>query len=292
MAFIKHIAPLKYITTVICVAAISLSACGKKDYQVEETSKKVVPDFNKTYTFDSKASWVQEFNSNGKPDASQWGYDVGGGGWGNNELEYYTNGSNVTMSGGNLVITARKQSMGGMKYTSARLFSKGNGNFLYGRFVVAAKVPAGLGTWPAIWFLPTDKLYGDWPNSGEIDLMEHVGYDPINFYFTVHTSVYNHTLGTQKGSNMSFTNATTEYHVFRLDWTPTSITGYIDDQQIYTFINDGKNDSKSWPFDQKFHLMLNLAIGGDWGGAQGVDDTAFPQSMLIDYIRYYPVNNL
>lgn len=272
-------------------ACLSLLACaGKKsDPAVTPPVIPIVPD--KVYTFEANPSWSEEFNSGTAPDTSRWGMETGGSGWGNHELEYYTPGDNVEIKDGNLVLTARKQSWGGMNYTSARLYSRGTGNFLYGRFEIRAKIPPGRGTWPAIWMLPTDNTYGGWPKSGEMDIMEHVGYDPNNIYITMHTDAYNHTKNTQKGATINLPSCTTDFHIYRIDWTPNAVTGFIDGNQVFVFNNE-ETGSAAWPFDQRFHMMLNVAVGGDWGGAQGVDDSVFPAGMLIDYIRVYKVTNL
>jgi beta-glucanase (GH16 family) len=164
--------------------------------------------------------------------------------------------------------------------------TKGKGDFLYGRFEIKAKLPAGKGTWPAIWMLPTDWAYGDWPKSGEIDIMEHVGYDPDVIHITTHTEAYYFKIGTQKTAVKKIANATTDYHLYRVDWTPYAISGYIDNQLIFKFVNEGKGYTV-WPFDKKFHLLLNIAVGGDWGGAQGMDDSIYPVTMDVDYVRVY-----
>jgi beta-glucanase (GH16 family) len=164
--------------------------------------------------------------------------------------------------------------------------TKGKGDFLYGRFEIKAKLPAGKGTWPAIWMLPTDWAYGDWPKSGEIDIMEHVGYDPDVIHITTHTEAYYFKIGTQKTATKKIANATTDYHLYRVDWTPYAISGYIDNQLIFKFVNEGKGYTV-WPFDKKFHLLLNIAVGGDWGGAQGMDDSIYPVTMDVDYVRVY-----
>ncbi|MDX5437507.1 MAG: glycoside hydrolase family 16 protein, partial [Pontibacter sp.] len=215
------------------------------------------------------------------------GYDIGGSGWGNNELQYYTeNTSNASVGNGVLTITARNEQKEGRSFTSARLVTKGKGDFLYGRFEIKAKLPTGRGTWPAIWMLPTDWAYGDWPKSGEIDIMEHVGYDQNKVHITVHTDAYNHGKGTQRGNSKIIETASTAFHLYRVDWTPYSIKGYIDDQKVFEFINEG-NGYSTWPFDKRFHLLLNIAIGGNWGGAQGVDPSVLPQTMEVDYVRVY-----
>ncbi len=242
------------------------------------------------YAFSNTPSWSDEFNYEGLPDPSKWSYDVGSphNGWGNNELQYYTEArkENVHVSGGTLKITARKEKMEGLDYTSARLVSKGKGDFLYGRFEVRAKAASGRGTWPAVWMLPTDWTYGDWPNSGEIDILEHVGYDPDVVHISVHTKDYHHSIGTQKTATKKIENVTTEFQLYRIDWTPDYINGYVNDARIFSFSNE-KRDFKAWPFDKKFHWLINLAIGGDWGGQQGIDDQAFPAQFEVDYVRVY-----
>ena len=243
------------------------------------------------WTFETTPVWADEFDYTGLPDKTKWGYDIGGSGWGNNELEYYTDSiSNASVAAGILTITAKKEPKEGRNYTSARLVTKGKGDFLYGRIEVKAKLPAGKGTWPAIWMLPTDWAYGGWPKSGEIDIMEHVGYDPNVVHITAHTEAYYFKINTQKTATNKIDNATTAFHVYRMDWTPYALRGYIDDQLIFQFANEGKGYTV-WPFDKKFHLLLNVAVGGDWGGAQGLDETAFPAAMQVDYVRVYKMIN-
>ncbi|WP_218824303.1 glycoside hydrolase family 16 protein [Pontibacter ummariensis] len=242
---------------------------------------------DKGWTFESTPVWADEFDYTGQPDQTKWGYDLGGTGWGNNELQNYTNlPENARVAEGKLIITARKEKSGNREYSSARLVTKDKGDFLYGRFEVKAKLPTGRGTWPAIWMLPTDWAYGTWPKSGEIDIMEHVGYDQDKVHVTVHTEAYNHGIGTQRGRSKVVPNASTEFHVYRVDWSPYAVRGYIDDQQVFDFTNEGKGYAV-WPFDKRFHLLLNIAVGGNWGGAQGVDPDIFPQSMEVDYVRVY-----
>ncbi len=239
------------------------------------------------WAFETSPVWADEFDYNGLPDNAKWGYDIGGGGWGNNELQYYTNSiDNASVANGKLTITAKKEVKENRNYTSARLVTRGKGDFLYGRFEIKAKLPAGKGTWPAIWMLPTDWAYGDWPKSGEIDIMEHVGYDQDVVHISAHTEAYYFKINTQKTSTRKIQNASTEYHVYRMDWTPYALRGYIDDQLTFEFINEGKG-SAVWPFDKKFHLLLNIAVGGDWGGAQGMDESIYPVAMDVDYVRVY-----
>ncbi|GAB1418088.1 hypothetical protein MASR2M12_08530 [Bacteroidales bacterium] len=239
------------------------------------------------WEFESEPSWADEFDYQGVPEPLKWSYDLGGHGWGNNELQYYTNrAENAFVDKGVLSITARKENFEQKQYTSTRLVSKNKGDILYGRVEVRAKIPAGRGTWPAIWMLPTDWEYGGWPSSGEIDIMEHVGFDPNRIHITTHSEAYYWRIGTQRSATKIIENATTEFHLYRIDWTPYAIRGFIDNIQIFTSLNDGAG-YKAWPFDKRFHLLLNLAIGGDWGGQQGVDDSIFPVSMEVDYVRFY-----
>ena len=241
---------------------------------------------DKQWKFESKPVWADEFNYKGKPDPSKWGYDVGGSGWGNNELEYYTDKGNATVGNGVLTIEARKEAKGDKQYTSARMVTKNKADFLYGRFEIKAKLPTGKGLWPAIWMLSTDWKYGGWPESGEIDIMEQVGYDPDSIHISVHTKAFNHVIHTQKTSVTNVPTCTSEFHVYRIDWTPYDIKGFIDDKQCFQFKNTGKG-FEEWPFDKRFHLLLNVAVGGNWGGQKGIDESAFPGKMEVDYVRVY-----
>ncbi len=242
---------------------------------------------DKNWTFEATPTWADEFDYTGLPATAKWDYDLGGSGWGNNEKQFYTNVlANASVADGKLSITAKKESMNGMAYTSARLVTRNKLDVLYGRIEVSAKLPTGKGTWPAIWMLPTDRAYGDWPKSGEIDIMEHVGYDQNNVHFTTHTEAYYFKINTQKTSTKMIADASTAFHKYRVDWTPYAVRGYYDDAMVFEFTNEGTG-YKVWPFDKRFHLLLNLAIGGDWGGAQGIDDSIFPQKMEVDYVRYF-----
>jgi len=265
-----------------------LCCCAQDEAQKPNfTPKPSVAPVDKNWTFETTPVWSDEFSYEGKPDPAKWGYDIGGGGWGNNELQYYTDDiKNASVANDKLTITAIREEVGGRQYSSARVISKGKGDFLYGRFEIKAKLPTGKGTWPAIWMLPTDWEYGGWPKSGEIDIMEHVGFDQNTVHITVHTEAFNHSIGTQVGKSKVISTASTEFHLYRVDWTPYAIRGYIDDVQIFQFINQGKGYA-SWPFDKRFHFLLNIAVGGNWGGAQGVDTDIWPQSMEVDYVRVY-----
>jgi beta-glucanase (GH16 family) len=264
--------------------ALFLQACSHKT--MPSTSAPATVPTAQTGQFEQTPVWADEFNANGKPDSSKWSYETGGSGWGNNELQYYTKGENATVKDGVLIIEARKEPGGGKNYTSTRMVSKNKGDFLYGRFESRARLPKGRGLWPAIWMLPTDWAYGGWPKSGEIDIMEQVGYDPDTIHISVHTEAYNHIIGTQKTAVTSVPTADDDFHLYRVDWTPEGIKGYVDNKLILTFKNEHKTPAE-WPFDKRFHWLLNLAVGGNWGGKMGVDDTIFPARMEIDYVRVY-----
>ena len=237
--------------------------------------------------------WSDEFDYAGLPDPKKWDYDVGGEGWGNKELQFYTAGrkENARVENGRLIIEARKEAWQGREYTSARLVSRGKGDWTYGRFEVKAKLPSGRGTWPAIWMLPTGWTYGGWPRSGEIDIMEHVGFDPDVVHASVHTRAYNHTINTQKTAQIRIPTSRNEFNVYAVEWTPAEIRGFVNDQHYFTFRNERLTntaaDYQQWPFDKPFHLLLNLAVGGTWGGQQGVDPAIWPQRLEIDYVRVY-----
>lgn len=245
------------------------------------------PKVQKVRTFASKPTWKEEFSYKGLPSKDNWAYDLGGSGWGNNEKQNYTDKlENASVANGVLTITAKKESSANMAYSSARLVTKNKLDMLYGRMEVRAILPEGRGTWPAIWMLPTDSNYGGWPKSGEIDIMEHVGYDQDNVHFSTHSEAYYFKINTQKTATKIIKGASKNFHIYRLDWTPESIEGYYDNEKVFEFKNEHKT-YKEWPFDKRFHLLLNVAVGGDWGGAKGIDDAVFPQKMVVDYVRYY-----
>jgi beta-glucanase (GH16 family) len=240
-----------------------------------------------------KLVWSDEFDNAGAPDTTKWNYDLGDGcpnvcGWGNNEAQYYTKDvKNARVENGRLIIEARKDSLGGKAYTSARMVTKSKGDWLYGRMEIKAKLPRGKGTWPAIWMLSTDWKYGGWPASGEIDIMEHVGFDAGVIHGTIHTESYNHIKQTQKEGKVTVTDAQDEFHVYAINWTVDKMEFLIDDN-IYHSVNKSANDTfKEWPFDQRFHLILNVAVGGNWGGMQGIDDSIWPQQMEVDWVRVF-----
>ncbi|MGZ3756376.1 MAG: glycoside hydrolase family 16 protein [Mucilaginibacter sp.] len=276
---------MKYCYLIVLIAIGLFSGSCSKQADAGYTGSPLEPPVDKGWSFESTAAWSDEFDYTGSPDSTKWTYDLGGTGWGNNELEYYTKSlNNVSVANGLLTITARKESIGGMNYSSARMVSKGSGNLLYGRIEIKAKLPSGTGTWPAIWMLPNDYVYGNWPNSGEVDIMEMVGYDPNNVHFSAHNQTYFG--GNSKTSTYNIPTSSTEFHLYREDWTPYAIRGYYDNNLVFTYTNNGMG-AAFWPYDQKFHLLMNVAVGGNWGGIKGVDNTAFPTTMQVDYVRFY-----
>ncbi len=183
-----------------------------------------------------------------------------------------------------LVIQARKEASGNRSYSSARLVNKGKGEFKYGKFEIRAKLPSGRGTWPAIWLLASQKTYGDqfWPNNGGIDLMSHVGSDQNRVYSNVHAKTFY-----TKGNSMLIEGVSSNYHIYTCEWTPEQITLKIDGKMNFTYKKEESYGWQEWPFDQPFHLILNIAVGGTGGGQKGVDDSIFPQKMEVDYVRVY-----
>ncbi len=234
--------------------------------------------------------WSDEFDYEGLPDDTKWDYDVGGHGWGNQESQYYTANreKNARVEDGMLIIEAHKEEYNGKPYTSARLVTRGVEDWTYGRIAVRARLPSGRGTWPAIWMLPTENPYGNgsWPDNGEIDIMEHVGYDPGQVHASIHTNKYNHLLGTQRGGTITVDDAEDEFHEYSLEWTPHQLDVFVDDTHYFQYLNDGEGWS-SWPYDHPFHLLLNIAVGGTWGGAEGIDDSIFPQKFEFEWVRVY-----
>jgi glycerophosphoryl diester phosphodiesterase len=235
-----------------------------------------------------KLVWSDEFNKDGLPDDKKWGYDVGGHGWGNNELQFYTERDKNTafVQNGIMTISANRQKTENKDYASARLVTKNHGDWLYGKIEVRAKLPKGKGTWPAIWMLPTDWEFGGWPESGEIDIMEHVGYEPDTVYGTVHTKAFNHSIGTHKTGSFFIDTPYSEFHDYGIEWDQEKIDFLYEGKKYFSFKNTKKN-FQEWPFDKRFHLILNIAVGGNWGGKYGVAEDIFPAKMEIDYVRVF-----
>jgi beta-glucanase (GH16 family) len=229
--------------------------------------------------------FADEFDAPGALDPAKWGYEIGY--VRNQEKQYYTSRSeNVRAEGGSLVIEGRKEAYQGYGYTSASINTLGRFEFLYGRVEVRAKIPTGNGSWPAIWMLGTNRTQVGWPTCGEIDIMENVGFEPTRIHGTVHTAAYNHVQGTAKGASVTIANPWEDFHVYAMEWYPDHIDVFVDGQKYFTFRNEGTG-SRAWPFDKPQYLLVNLAIGGSWGGQKGIDDSRFPTKYLVDYVRIY-----
>lgn len=236
----------------------------------------------------TKLIWSDEFNYKGLPDSTKWAYDTGGDGWGNNEQQYYTagNAQNAIVSDGTLKIIARKESKEKNRFTSARLVTRNKAEFTYGKIEIRAKLPGGRGIWPAVWMLGKNISTVSWPECGEIDIMEHVGYNKDSIFGTVHCEAYNHMKGTQKGKSILIKNPYKAYHIYSLEWNPDSID-FLVDGVMYNHILNENLSNKEWPFDQPFYLIMNVAVGGNWGGKMGLDENIFPAAMEVDYVRVY-----
>lgn len=234
--------------------------------------------------------WSDEFNDPkfDMPDESRWWYEVWAPGFVNNELQRYVAGKRgdkktAEISNGILKIHAIKD---GNEVISARVNTKES--WTYGYFEARLKLPKGKGTWPAFWMMP--KQDSAWPACGEIDIMEEVGYHPNYTSSSIHCAAYNHVMGTQRTAEVFTAGAEDEFHVYALEWTEDYIRTYVDGKQLLNFTNDKKGDNDTWPFSKPFYLKLNLAWGGDWGGAQGVDESFLPATYEIDYVRVFKKN--
>jgi beta-glucanase (GH16 family) len=229
--------------------------------------------------------FADEFDRPGPPDPAVWTPELGY--VRNEEAQYYTaRPENLRVEDGTLVIEAREETFQGFSYTSASITGIDRRQFQYGRVEVRAKLPQGRGTWPAIWLLGGDIMEVGCPRCGEIDIMEHVGHEPGRIYGTIHTPAFNHTLGTAKGGSVTVPEPWAAFHTYAVDWSADRIDFSVDGTRYYTFSRPG-DDPAVWPFDKPFYLILNLAVGGGWGGEKGIDATVFPQRLVIDYVRVY-----
>ncbi|TLX75030.1 glycoside hydrolase family 16 protein [Labilibacter sediminis] len=234
--------------------------------------------------------WSDEFDYVGLPDSAKWGYDTEGNiqGWGNNEDQHYTvaRKQNAWVEDGVLHITAIHEEYEDKMYTSARLMSLAD--WQYGKVEVRAKLPDAKGTWSAIWMMPGGWSFkdGNWPDIGEIDIMEHVGHDLGVIHASAHSKDYQWQKNTQKTATVNITDVNTKFHSYIIEWTPKVMKAYVDDQLYFSYRNEGKGVDK-WPYDKPFYLIMNIAVGGAWGSVQGIDAQAFPQTMEVDYVRIY-----
>lgn len=239
---------------------------------------------------DYRLVWSDEFDYTGLPDSTRWYFDTEGNetGWGNNEAQYYTDGNekNAFVNNGTLKIRALLEDYKAKEFTSARIVTKAD--WQYGRIEVKAKLPDGTGTWPAIWMMPAGWSFneGNWPDIGEIDIMEHVGYEPGVIHSSAHSKDYQWQAGSQKTATITIPNASDDFNRFILEWTADYLKAYVNDSLYFIYENEGLGENK-WPYDKPYYLILNLAVGGAWGSVKGIDRDAFPQVLEVDYVRVF-----
>jgi beta-glucanase (GH16 family) len=228
--------------------------------------------------------WHDEFDGS-KIDTANWTYDLGAGGWGNGEAQHYTSRpENARLENGLLVIEARQEKYEDAYYTSARLKTQGLQEFQYGRIEARLKVPAGKGLWPAFWMLGSSFNGGNWPDCGEIDIMEYIGKEPDLIFGTLHGPGYSGALGISQWNRQTY-NIADEFHTYAIEWEADEIRWYYD-EALYHTVTRADVGEREWVFDQPFFIILNLAIGGVLPGPVGLD-TAFPAQYLVDYVRVY-----
>ena len=245
--------------------------------------------FASDYWDDAQLVWSDEFDGT-EISEENWKFETGNHGWGNNELQNYINQGNTEVSDGTLKIIAKKETLDGSNYTSARLNSKRQ--FRYGKIEIRAKIPdyKGKGIWPALWMLGNDISTLGWPACGEIDIMEYVSYSPNEVHFSIHSTANNHVKGTQITSGpVPLETIEEEFHTYGVLWTDKYIKFYIDNVENVqlNFIRPANSNSDNWPFSKPFYFLMNIAVGGNWGGLEGVDNTIFPAVMEVDYVRVY-----
>lgn len=277
----------------LLLLVLTVWSCDKNKSDIETVEPEVIiPE--EAVSEEATLVWSEEFDGD-SVDTEIWRYDTGSNGWGNNEWQNYTNGSNSEVSDGTLKITANKvgsgQNVG--DYTSSRMLS--NETFLYGRIEIRAKMPTlqGNGLWPALWMLGEDIFTIGWPQCGEIDLMEYVSYNPNNVVQTIHSVANNHSNGTQISTgDILLESIEEEFHNYGLIWQEDSLEFYIDtpDNITLTIERPENYNNDNWPFNKRYFFLLNVAVGGNWGGAQGVNDAIFPAQMEVDYVRVYELD--
>ena len=267
----------------------------------EEEDKAQGNDQAPTFSSNWEMLWSDEFDGENL-DLSKWNTLSWRPGWVNNELQAYTErDTNIFLESGFLVLqglidpgfsgTDYNGNDYNADYTSGRVNTDGKFSTTYGRFDIRAKLPKGKGSWPAIWMLGESINSIGWPDCGEIDIMEHVGYDEGMIHGSIHTEEYNHMYNTQRSGSKYIENVTSTFHVYSLEWSPFYLRYLIDDEPFFFVYNDSKGDNSKWPFDDPHYIILNLAIGGDWGGVQGISTSEFPMRMMVDYVRVFKQSN-
>lgn len=275
--------PYLKISTTLLFALLLITSCGKTSTNTEEPGSE---------QNEWQLVWSDEFDAE-ELDQEKWSYQHGTGeeqgltGWGNNELQYYTDDEeNVFLEDGRLHIVAHQENCEGMEYTSGRILTREKGDWKFGKIEVRAKLPQGQGIWPAIWMLPTENVYGGWPKSGEIDIMEMVGHEPETIHGTVHYGP-DWPDNEYTGTPFSLDDGTfaDEFHTFAIEWEEDQIKWFVDGSKFYSVTPDTL-EPRQYPFNEEFHLILNLAVGGNWPGIPD-ETTEFPQSMVVDFVRVY-----
>ncbi|WP_299231746.1 glycoside hydrolase family 16 protein [uncultured Bacteroides sp.] len=288
---------MKYFNYALLFVFFINVSCGSYDIHIPDNEKEESVEEGTEY----ELVWAEEFDYEGLPDPYCWGYEQGYAR--NNELQDYRvkDQRYSRVEDGKLIIEAAKDDHWGTHkwtgepyhflYSSAELHYMGDVKFHYGRLDISAKIPIGKGIWPAIWMLPVDEKYGGWPHSGEIDIMEYVwgdnpGHNEI--FATVHTTDTNVNGNTIPSGTVTSETLDTEFHLYSLVWEKTYLQILFDNKVIFNYERKQKGSTpETWPFDQPFFLILNIAVGGDWGGVWGIDESIFPVRMEIDYVRYY-----
>lgn len=235
-------------------------------------------------------AWSDEFNGTSL-DAAAWSNESGDGcpgicGWGNNELQYYTAPpNNLFFQDGKMIIEAKAETFGGKNYTSSRIKTQGKKTFKFGRIDIRAILPKGKGIWPALWLLPQDNVFGGWPRSGEIDLMENIGHEPSRVYGTLHFGQGPGSTQISRNYNLSSGLFNDQFHVFSIEWKQDQIKWLVDDV-VYSTVNKADLGANNYPFNESFFILINLAVGGNWPGSPDAN-TTFPQWFIVDYVRVY-----
>lgn len=235
-------------------------------------------------------TWSDEFNGDAL-NTEHWNVEVNGDGGGNQEAQYYR-AENITVNDGSLKITAKKENYLGKTYTSGRINSRYKVNTQFGRITFRAKMPGGRGTWAAVWMLPLFNLYGQWPNSGEIDILEYVGYEPGRVFAATHTKKFNHTKNNNPSAFKELVDPENQFYEYEMIWLPGEIRILFEGNQYGVFryvpqFNQDEPHQDVFPFHEDFYFIINLAVGGSWGGVEGIDSTIFPTTLEVDYLRMY-----
>jgi len=284
-AFLKHL-PGTFVFLLLTITVFLIFIVASNAYPIAYPAAQ-------TWTL----KWSDEFNgAEGSPvDAAKWAFDIGGSGWGNNELEYYTSSTrNASMDGnGNLVITAINETLpkknkcwyGRCQYSSARIRTVGKFK-AYGRFEARIKMPFGQGIWPAFWMLGKNINKVGWPNCGEIDIMENIGREPATVHGTIHGPGYSGSNAIGAAYDLPARAFADEFHVFAIEWEPGAIRWYVDGNLYQTRTQADLPAGAAWVFDHRFFMLLNVAVGGNWPGNPDAT-TVFPQRMYVDYVRVY-----